>query len=166
MADVVGIIERVQDYEWVLERTAGRIFAEHYVITVEVAHVRLELASVEVEEARQVATDGSFFVSIVGLEVSAHHQYQAVRTYASVIWHGQEGLVEYLFHYHHYWAEVFALLDQVLYVIDGVDAAVIARQRAPIQLIVVFEVLMALLVDAYVYFQISHRWLNLLGFKS
>ena len=89
--------------------------------------MRLELAAVEVEEAREVATDGSFFVSIVGLEVSAHHQHQTIRTYASIIWQRQEGLVEYLLHDHHYWSEVFALLDQVLNVIDGVDTTMIAR---------------------------------------
>ena len=166
MTDVVGIVERVKDDEWVLEWAASRIFAEYHVVTVQVIHMRLELATVEVEEAREVATDGSLFVSVVGLEVSAHHQHQTVRTYASIIWHRQKGLVEYLLHDHHYWSKVFALLHQVLYVIDGVDATMIARHRASVHLIVIFEILLTLLIDTYVYFQISHRWLDLFGFKS
>lgn len=34
MTDVVGIVERVKDDEWVLEWASSRIFAEYYVVAV------------------------------------------------------------------------------------------------------------------------------------
>ena len=117
--------------------------------------MRLEANSVEVEEAREIATEWLLLVSVKHLQICRYHEYQAIGAYTSVVWHTQECIIENLLDDHHNWPEVFPLQHQLLDVINCIDTTVSFGDHGRV-LSVILHYLLSLLVNTDVNFQVPH----------
>lgn len=155
--NVVRTVEWIQNYEGILKWTKLLVFAKLYLVSIQIVQVRLETYTVEMEKAREVPTQRLLLFGVESFQISRDHEHKGVRRKATVVRHAEESLIENLFDDHDDGAQVLAVQNQLLDVVNGVDATV----RLPVG-VVVLEVLLRLLVNTDVYFQVPHLFVDLL----
>ena len=86
--------------------------------------MRFEADAIEMEEAREVVTQRLLFVTVKPLQVSRDHEDKGIAWDATEVGHREEGLVKDLLDDHDDGAQIFSLQNELLDMVDSVNATV------------------------------------------